>query len=260
MVLRCGSIGAAFLLLAATHSSGAPERLKTMEAMARDARQLVLVTTPDWDAVDGVLGVYDRETAHAPWRPVETAVPVVVGRSGLGWGVGMRFDSNDRTHASEPLKKEADGKAPAGVFRLTTAFGFASRPGPHASLSFTQITPSVECVDDQYSRFYNRIVDRTKVAVDWKTSEQMSAYGAQYKWGIVVDYNSAPSVAGAGSCIFLHVWSGAGRGTAGCTAMPEKNITKLIDWLSPEKHPVLVQMPRAALSRYGEALRLPPLF
>jgi D-alanyl-D-alanine dipeptidase len=161
---------------------------------------------------------------------------------------------------SEPLKKEGDGRAPAGIFRLTTAFGFASRLGPHASLPFTQITPAVECVDDQNSRFYNRIVKRTNVAVDWKSSEQMSAYGAQYKWGIVVDYNSAPSIAGAGSCIFLHVWSGAGHGTAGCTAMPETNITKLIDWLSPQKHPVLVQMPRTAFSRYGAAMRLPPLF
>jgi L,D-peptidoglycan transpeptidase YkuD (ErfK/YbiS/YcfS/YnhG family) len=64
-----------------------------------------------------------------------------------------------------------------------------------------------------------------------------------YKWGLVVAHNSAARP-GAGSCIFLHIWRNSSAATAGCTAMPEPNLVKLLHWLDPAAHPILVQMPR----------------
>lgn len=48
-------------------------------------------------------------------------------------------------------------------------------------------------------------------------------------------------VAGAGSCIFLHVWK-PGQPTAGCTAMAQPDLEALLLWLDPARQPLLVQL------------------
>jgi D-alanyl-D-alanine dipeptidase len=88
--------------------------------------------------------------------------------------------------------------------------------------------------------------------------------GESYRWGVVVDHNhiAAPAggtapVRGGGSCIFLHVWSGAGHGTAGCTAMAQPDIESLLTWLDPRRQPLLVQLTVENYARVGSAWRLP---
>ena len=51
--------------------------------------------------------------------PSGEAIPAVVGRNGLAWGRGVRTD----LPAGEPQKREGDGRAPAGIFKLGPAFG-----------------------------------------------------------------------------------------------------------------------------------------
>ena len=80
-----------------------------------------------------------------------------------------------------------------------------------------------------------------------------------YRWGLVVRHNAAPTVAGRGSCIFLHVWAGPGKGTAGCTAMPESNLVQLLRWLDPAAHPILVQMPRRDYATIQSRYSLPEI-
>jgi D-alanyl-D-alanine dipeptidase len=157
---------------------------------------------------------------------------------------------------SGPLKKEGDGKAPAGVFRLSTAFGFAGT-APGLKMPYTSLTPTVECVDDVNSRRYNLIVDRNRVSnVDWRSSEKMRAVDG-YRWGVVVDHNASPPVAGRGSCIFLHIWAGPEKGTAGCTAMEQPNLEAMLRWLDAKKNPLLVQLPEAEYTRLRSLWKLP---
>ena len=66
-----------------------------------------------------------------------------------------------------------------------------------------------------------------------------------YKWGVVVDHNAA-AIPGAGSCIFLHIWKSSSAPTAGCTAMPESDLVRLLRWLDPARHPILIQLPLAS--------------
>jgi D-alanyl-D-alanine dipeptidase len=114
-------------------------------------------------------------------------------------------------------------------------------------------------VDDAASSRYNLIVDRAAVGdADWNSSERMRSVEG-YRWGLVVRHNAAPPVAGQGSCIFLHVWAGAGKGTAGCTAMEEGDLTELLRWLDPQKGLLLVQLPEGEYARVHDAWRLPPL-
>jgi zinc D-Ala-D-Ala dipeptidase len=240
---------ACVLLACAAAASG-----KTPAPLAR-ARQLIVVTTRGWDDVPGTLRRFERKGAKGVWARVGADVPVAVGRNGLGWGLGLVEVGG----AEGPSKKEGDGKAPAGVFALGTAFGFEPARAGWLRLPYVPLTPSVECVDDPASRRYNLIVDRAAAGgVDWNSSERMRSIEG-YRWGLVVEHNAAPPVAGRGSCIFLHVWAGPGRGTAGCTAMEESSLTELLRWLDPKRRPLLVQLPEAEYARRRAAWRLPAL-
>src|SRR5215213_8398193 len=143
------------------------------------SRQLIVVTTRDWDAVGGTLRRFERRVAGGVWARAGADVPVVVGRAGLGWGKGIVADGG----AAGPRKREGDGKAPAGVFLLGPAFGFAERGrGPWPRVGYRRLTPSTECVDDTASRHYNLIVERSPLKVaDWNSSERMREVEG-YRW------------------------------------------------------------------------------
>ena len=217
--------------------------------------QLIVVTTADWNAVDGRLQRYERATPRDAWRPLGEPIAIVVGKTGLAWGIGVAPADKIRS-ASDPVKKEGDGKAPAGAFTLGTAFGFAPQSLAGSKLPYLSLTSSVECVDDTKSKFYNRVVDRSSVAPDWSSSEHMRNVDL-YHWGIVVDHNDHPAVPGGGSCIFLHIWRGAGQGTVGCTAMPQAELESLLAWLDPARKPLLVQLPAASYGQLIERWKLP---
>ncbi len=188
------------------------------------------------------------------WKAVGKTFPVVVGKNGLGWSVDARMKAE-----TEPHKIEGDGKAPAGIFSLTSAFGSAAKPD-FVKLPFTKLEEWTECVDDVKSRRYNEIVNRMQVGVfDWTSSEKMLAVGEQYDLGVFVAHNSNPPEKGKGSCIFLHIWKTDSTGTAGCTAMRRENIEKVLGWLDARKNPVLIQMPEKTYQTYQKLWNLPKL-
>jgi D-alanyl-D-alanine dipeptidase len=80
-----------------------------------------------------------------------------------------------------------------------------------------------------------------------------------YRWGLVVEHNADAPVPGRGSCIFLHIWAGPEKGTAGCTAMEQTNLEELLRWLDSKKLPLLVQLPEGEYTRLRTAWRLPRL-
>lgn len=227
--------------------------------------QMIVVTTPDWNAVDGQLHRYERGNTNDAWREVGEPIAIVVGKHGMGWGIGLRGTNGPRVRgASDPVKKEGDGKSPAGVFALGTAFGDAAQALAGMKLPYVELTPSIECVDDPHSKFYNRVLDRHSVAADWNSSEHMRDVGEAYRWGIVVGHNGGaaqtngkPPIPGGGSCVFLHIWSGRGHGTAGCTAMAQSNLETLLTWLDPKREPILVQLPAAEYARMRDRWGLP---
>ena len=208
------------------------------QALLDASEQIVVVVTPGWTSTTGTMQRFERATPASEWTPLEPAVPVVVGRTGIAWGVGF-----DGVSTVGPHKHEGDGKAPAGVFPLDTAFGFAPRDSMRAvKLPYVQLLPAIDCVDDTASAHYSTVVDRTSVPrVDWNSAEHMREV-AQYKIGVIVGYNAAPPVKGRGSCIFLHIWIGPDSHTAGCTAFDEAKLRDVIVWLDPTKRPLLVQL------------------
>ena len=147
------------------------------------ATQLVVVTTAGWDSTTGELRRFTRDDPSSHWREEARPVPIVVGKTGLAWGVG--FDSDGIT--GEPHKHEGDGKSPAGIFPIDTTFGFAPTDSMRAiHLPYVALTPNTECVDDTASVHYNTVVDRSAVpSVDWQSSEQMRNVG-QYQLGAII--------------------------------------------------------------------------
>lgn len=240
----------------------APARPATPAALA-EARQLVLVTADGWDATEATLRRYERATPGTTWRPVGEAVPVTLGRTGMAWGAGEGGGPLEGMPAGARsgalVKREGDGRSPAGAFPLLAAFGYgAADTTVRSRLPFLPVADGTVCVDDAASPLYNAVVDRAAAGrARWTSAERMRRV-AGYRQGVVVGYNGAwvrgasgtvrtPGAraprAGRGSCIFLHVWDGPDEPTAGCTAMDEAALAEVVAWLDPRARPALVQLP-----------------
>jgi D-alanyl-D-alanine dipeptidase len=210
--------------------------------------QLIVVTSKNWDDIQGTAQRYERHGQTL--QKFEAPFAVVLGKNGMGWGKGLL----DTGQPEGPVKQEGDGKAPAGMFKLGTAFGYA--PSAETRLPYLSLTPTIECVDDSQSTRYNELVDGSVVDKDWSSSERMRRSDELYRQGIFIQHNTPASPA-AGSCIFFHIWRGPTAPTRGCTAMDPADIARLFDWLDPGKSPVLVQLPQAQYERLRERWKLP---
>jgi D-alanyl-D-alanine dipeptidase len=222
--------------------------------------QLIVVTTSAWNAINGHLQRFQRATPGSTWQPIGSPITVVVGKNGMAWGIGTAIRPPAPVDLLKvgPLKKEGDGKAPAGIFPLGPAFGYAARAPADWKMPYLPLTPTTDCVDDVHSRYYNRVLDRSAVTPDWKSAEHMRDAGEAYQWGLNIDYNTPNPHPQAGSCVFMHIWAGPGIPTVGCTAMPEQEIKIILAWLNPADHPLLVQMPEAQYRQMQKSLHLPP--
>ena len=228
--------------------------LRTTIRELERCRQLLVVTAADWNAVSAEMRCFERQDGRSAWIEVLAVPKAVLGRNGLACGIGLHGPSV----TDGPVKREGDGKAPAGAFSLVEAFGFASPQDAKLSkFPYRQLTDEIEGIDDPASRHYNRLVDARSVGTkDWQSSELLRRSGDVYRWGAVVGHNWK-QVPGAGSCIFLHIWEGADVATSGCTAMPEEKMLRVLRWLDRNKNPILVQLPRDEYRRRRKPWRLP---
>ena len=216
--------------------------------------QLLIVTTSNWDEKQGELRLYERVSDVSNWVSIRT-IPVVIGRAGLAWGIGLHPADTKMM----PCKKEGDGKSPAGIFSLGSAFGFASDSEmDHLQMDYFQINPYIEAVDDPLSHYYNQIVDIRAVIPDWRSSEKMSDVPL-YAMGIVINHNFPNSQLDAGSAIFFHLWHQKDSGTAGCTAMSQEDLSIIMRWLDRNKNPILVQLPIHEYDERQHVWNLPEL-
>lgn len=248
----------AFVLFSVTGICGQvkkPEPKKVIPPYSKSL-QAVVVTTADWNAVEGTARIFERKTVKSAWKAVGAEFPVVLGRNGMAWGAGLNELPSDTGRLL--LKVEGDGKAPAGIFALSSAFGSAEKPA-FIKFPYTRLEQYTECVDDIKSSHYNKIVDRMKVGnFDWKSSEKMLEVGEQYDLGIFVEHNSEKQK-GGGSCIFLHIWKDEKTGTAGCTAMSRSNIESVFKRLDAKKNPVLIQLPVDSYKQFQTKWNLPKI-
>ena len=204
------------------------------------SQQIVLVVADDMKSSKAKLECFEGD------KKVFRTIPVNIGKNGLGWGVESTKLTKD---SHDPLKFEGDKKAPAGIFKLTTLFGYSQKSDYNVPYLYTE--NNLICVDDTHSNFYNQII---MAHGDEKSFENMRRKDNQYKLGIVVEYNKK-SVKGRGSCIFLHIERAPKHPTVGCTSMSEKDIQNIAQWLDKNKNPILIQIPKKSAK---EILKLYP--
>ena len=123
-----------------------------------------------------------------------------------------------------------DKRTPTGTYNLTTPFGIKADPG--AKMPYTRVTKYHYWCGSSDSGCYNQLVDeRVSGRKHTNSDEYLINYKGVYNYCLFIDYN-AQGTPGKGSCIFLHC-TGKNKYTAGCVAVPEKVMKKIVQWARP---------------------------
>ncbi|MGN1456571.1 MAG: L,D-transpeptidase [Acutalibacteraceae bacterium] len=125
---------------------------------------------------------------------------------------------------------ENSKKTPLGFYQLGEGFYIDEKPS--TSYPMFKITDDTYWVDDPKSKYYNQKVEGTDNK-DWKSAEHMISETDAYKYGIVINYNTDPVVANAGSAIFMHCKNST---TSGCVAVPEDIMKTILEWLDKDSN------------------------
>ena len=219
--------------------------------------QLVLVVSRIETAHKARLLTYDRDGDS--WR-FKFSCPAVIGENGMAWGRGLHRDR--ARGADEPVKVEGDGTSPRGAFELLQAYGYQRQEVERIKFPYMQITPDMICIDEARSEYYNMILRSGEKGLDPEnlpSHEDMLREDDLYKYAILIGHNTGNTVNGAGSCIFLHIWESEDSHTAGCTAISDVNILRLLALLDPAKNPCIVQLTRLSYLRLREEWGLPDM-
>ena len=191
------------------------------------ARELIVVSSPTYHPARylATLRAYTRTGPGAPWR-------LRFGPWAAETGYGHLRDH----------RHEGDGSTPTGVYGLElTLYGNRLNPGG-LHYRYHHLVCGDWWDEDPSSPEYNRFVH---VACGTQPafadgSEALWTETTAYPYFAVLRFNVDPIQGGAGapgSGIFLHSW--VGGPTAGCVALPEARLLRVLRWLRPSQHPVI---------------------
>jgi L,D-peptidoglycan transpeptidase YkuD (ErfK/YbiS/YcfS/YnhG family) len=203
-----------------------------------DSSQVVVVTAKNSRTSYATVRAYERRS-DGTWRSVLGATPARLGYSGM-------VQASDR--------RQGTGKTPIGAFPIVTTFGRLANPGtemPYVKFdrndawTYNPRSPSTYNLFQTANRSWRSFGDYV---------EQLWSYGGQYNYVAVMDYNlpkgeirtgpdgvrraANPANTRKGGGIFLHVSNG--KPTAGCIAIPQAQMAKVMRWLDPAKQPIVV--------------------
>jgi len=226
--------------------------LRDRSAEFAAAGQVILVTARGWNASQGRMQRFER--TGGVLVKVGAPMPVWLGRSGMAW---RSDDGAPVAPGPGPVKREGDGRSPAGVLTFGGMWGYAAQAPEGVKLPYRSSTECDRCVDDTDHADYGRIVSTTAAAPTWRSAERMRLETDHYRWLAVIHYNDQRPVRGAGSCIFLHAAPPPGEATSGCTALAPEDLLTVLKWLDPARGPLLVQLPEELLDAARAAWHLP---
>jgi L,D-peptidoglycan transpeptidase YkuD (ErfK/YbiS/YcfS/YnhG family) len=179
------------------------------------ASRVITVVAPSTGSTTATLQAWQKSSSG--WNRRGNAIAAYLGTGGL------------TSHPSESLSA-----TPIGSFTLTQAFGHD--PDPGTSLPYTQTTPADWWIS-QPGPLYNTMQHCSArcAFTQGNPNEHLYYETPYYDYAVVIDYNRAPVVQGAGSAFFLHVTVGAP--TQGCISLPMQSLVDLLRWLTPGAHP-----------------------
>ncbi len=144
---------------------------------------------------------------------------LVVGRWGARF-MGRRLVCATGRGGIRAGKREGDGATPAGVFALRALFWRPDRGlRPRTRLPATMIGPRMGWSDDPADPRYNRLVRLGRGF----GAERMRRADRLYDLAVVTSHNEA-GAPGLGSAVFVHLWRGPRKPTAGCVAFAPRDL------------------------------------
>ncbi|PZQ52661.1 MAG: hypothetical protein DI556_00265 [Rhodovulum sulfidophilum] len=130
-------------------------------------------------------------------------------------------------------RAEGDGITPRGIHRLEALLCRPDRPAGRAG---ARAFPGARAIglgdgwsDDPADPAYNTAVRLPRPA----SHERLRRADPMYDLIGVLDWNRDPVVPGRGSAIFLHVWRGPRRPTAGCVAFAASDLVWILARWTP---------------------------
>ena len=183
-----------------------------------DKDQLLIVFSKNDTTNKAVLAAFEKKGGR--WQVHFNPVIASIGKNGFA-----RTDE----------KKEGDNKTPSGLFALGQLFTYES--AVKTALPFIQSTADDKWIDDPASDEYNTYVRGRTSANSFEHLLLKSIY---YKYCMVIEYNTHPVVKGKGSAIFFHLADDVYTPTAGCIAINEKDMLRILQWFQPGKKKVIL--------------------
>jgi L,D-peptidoglycan transpeptidase YkuD (ErfK/YbiS/YcfS/YnhG family) len=126
-------------------------------------------------------------------------------------------------------KREGDGATPAGLWPMRRLLYRSDNVRPPTGLPATPIGRDDGWCDDPDDRMYNRPVGLPYQG----RSERLWRDDHLYDLVVVLGHNDAPPVAGAGSCIFLHLARTDYGPTEGCVALARPDLEAVLGLAGP---------------------------
>lgn len=155
------------------------------------------------------------EKSNGVWSLSLAPVRASIGRNGLIYDIA---------------KKEGDGCTPVGLYTLGELFSYEK--AVDTKLPYTQTNEQDKWIDDPLSDDYNKHVRGATTA---KSFENLLLKSSDYKYCMVIEYNTKPIVKGKGSAIFFHVADNKYTPTSGCVSIAEADMLQYLKWLQPNK-------------------------
>ncbi|MBR5522595.1 MAG: hypothetical protein IKV82_03935 [Akkermansia sp.] len=221
--------------------------------------QAIVGITDGWNSSHVTLSLLERQ-ANGQWVRVLGPMPGRLGRNGCVWGLGLHTNPRKAT-----VKREGDGRTPAGIFSLGGLWVTHKTPVKHhRSIPLVKVGPQDLWVSDiNTPHLYNRYVRLDHPAsTAWELREQMRQNDYPHSIKLLICHNTWETkgrpIPGAGSSIFFHIWRRDGAApTAGCTSMNEAHLRAIIARLNPNLHPVYIILPRQEYTKMRQLWRLP---
>ena len=227
--------------------------------MPAECTQAVVGITEGWNSSQAQVSLVEKN-AKGQWVRVLGPFPARLGRNGTVWGLGLHANPRGAT-----LKKEGDGRSPAGIFAIGGLWTTAKTPVKHdRALPEVKVGPNDLWVSDPKTpQYYNRWVRLDHpAATAWELREQMKQTDYPHSIKLLICHNTAGTpgrpVVNGGSSIFFHIWRNEGAAaTAGCTTLQEQNLRTLVARLQVSRHPVYILLPKEEYTRLRPQWRLP---
>lgn len=208
LVSMCAALSAAVMTLASAPPSNAES--PWFQANVGNATQVLSVVSTGGSTAK--MDVWQR--GENGWQPIGSGIPVHVGANGM-----------------VPQSHDGEMATPMGVFSLDFAFG--TKPNPGTGLEYVQVTRDYWWDGDVNSPTYNTMQVCKKADCAFNTdpsSGTENLYIPQYAHAVVMGVNKA-RVPGNGGAFFVHTTDGGP--TAGCVALDDDTLVKIMKWLKP---------------------------